>query len=238
MGISSGGAPVALVTGAGSGIGRSVCTLLSGLGWRLALVGRRAEKLNGTGAALSTPWFAIPADVADPEQVKRAVDSASEHFGGLDALVNNAGYAPMTPIERVTPEVARAIYDINLLGPTIAIARAWPIFRQRGGGRIVNVSSYATVDPFNGLGVYAAAKAGVNLLAKSAANEGKMLNIRAFAVAPGAVETEMLRSIVPTTALPASKTLAPEAVASVIVECVTGKRDAQNGETILVPSPK
>lgn len=231
------GGPVAIVTGAGSGIGRSVCELLSARGWLLVLVGRRAGRLNGTGAVLSAPWMAVPADIADPAQVHRMVDAAHERFGRIDALVNNAGFAPMMPLEKTTPDIIRQVFDINAVAVAVAIAKVWPLFRAQGGGRIVNVSSFSTVDPFPGFFAYAGAKAAVNVLARAAANEGRSVGIKAFAVAPGAVETEMLRANIAERALPTSKTLAPHDVAKVIVECATGERDAQNGETILLPSP-
>jgi NAD(P)-dependent dehydrogenase (short-subunit alcohol dehydrogenase family) len=105
------------------------------------------------------------------------------------------------------------------------------------GGTIINVSSYATIDPFPTLYAYAAAKASVNLLAKSVSVQGKALGIRGFAVAPGCVDTDLLRSLVTEDQVPLSKRLMPAAVAQVIADCVQGKRDAENGQVILVPSP-
>jgi NAD(P)-dependent dehydrogenase (short-subunit alcohol dehydrogenase family) len=235
--LTPGAGPVAIVTGAGSGIGRSVAQLLSAAGWRLVLVGRRTGPLDETGASLGGPWIAAPADVGDEAQVRRVVNDTLRRLGRIDALVNNAGHAPMLPIEETTPEVIRGVFDVNAIGPAVAIAAVWPVFHRQGGGRIVNVSSYSTVDPFPGLFAYAGAKGALNLLAKAAANEGRSLGIKAFAVAPGAVETDMLRANFSESTLPTCKTLPPASVAQVIVECVTGERDDQNGEVILVPSP-
>ena len=230
-------APVAIVTGAGSGIGRAVATLLSQRGYRLGLIGRRAERLNGTGAVLTTPWMAVPANVANPEQLQRALDTISSTFGRVDALINNAGAAPMGPIDRLGLEAIRECFDTNATAPAVAVASVWPFFRRQRSGCIVNVSSMATIDPFPGFIAYAAAKASVNMLAQACAKEGRTIGVRAFAVAPGAVETDMLRANFPATTIPKAKTLTPEAVAAVVVACIVGERDESNGTTILVPSP-
>ncbi len=231
-------APVAIVTGAGSGIGREVARLLGARGYRLVLAGRRPEPLRRTAALVASSEVSTrPTNMGDPAQAVALVDHAVERFGRLDALVNNAGFASMQAIAAHTPESIRRIFDTNTIGPIAAIARAWRTFECLGRGCVVNVSSYATVDPFPGLGVYAAAKAGLNLIAQACANEGRSCGIRAFAVAPGAVETPLLRALFSEADLPRTRTLTPEAVAAVIVACVVGERDAENGRTIVLPSP-
>jgi NAD(P)-dependent dehydrogenase (short-subunit alcohol dehydrogenase family) len=102
---------------------------------------------------------------------------------------------------------------------------------------VVNTSSIATRDPFPILYAYAAAKSAVNSLARSVAIQGKPIGVRGFSVAPGAVETDLLRSLVPASALPTNKTLRPADVAAVILDCVLGRRDSENGSTIYLPSP-
>lgn len=240
--------PVAFITGAGTGIGRATATLLAREGFRLCLVGRRVEKLREVGSSLGVESHAIVADLRDAVQVERAVADAVTKFGRVDALINNAGHSPAATIPQTTAAMAQEIFALNAVAPTIAISRAWPVMERQspvndprwpGLGRavVVNVSSYATLDPYPTLYAYAAAKASVNLLAKSVANAGKAAGIRGFAVAPGAVETDLLRSIVPATALPTAYTLSPEEVAGVIVDCVLGRRDADNGGVVWLPSP-
>lgn len=231
--------PVVLVTGAGSGIGRAAAIRFAAAGAHLVLVGRRAAALDETAAMLpaSARPLCIVADVGDVERVGAAIDAAAAHFGRLDVLVNNAGHAPLLPIDQTTPAMLNECFRVNTIGPALAIACAWPLFVRQNSGCVINVSSMATVDPFPGFFMYAAAKAGVNLMARSCANEGRPFNIRAFSVAPGAVETPLLRTLFSDQQLPPSRCLSADDVARVIAECASGVHDHRNGETILVPSP-
>ena len=231
--------PVALITGGGTGIGRAAAILLARGGHRVALVGRREAKLRDAGKELGTEgedWIAVPGDIADPAQAAGVVDGTVGQFGRLDALVNNAGWSPLTPIGDQTAETTRQIFDINAVGPIITIQHALPeLLKHRGV--VVNVSSVATFDPFPGLGVYAAAKCAMNGIALALRNEYGDQGIRAFTVAPGAVETDLLRSLIDKDTLPEAATLTPEEVAQVIVACVTGSRSEPSGSTIRVDSP-
>lgn len=230
--------PVALVTGAGSGIGRATAILLAARGYDLALTGRRPERLRETAALLGAGRaLELPADVADGADAAAIVDRTLDRFGRVDALVNNAGSAPLLPIEAHTPGVLDEVYRTNAIGPAITIARAWPVFKRQRSGCIVNVSTMATIDPFAGFFGYASSKAAVNLMALSCAKEGKAFGVRAFAVAPGAVETQMLRALFPESQLPRSRVMPPERIASVIVECITGDHDDRNGQVIVVNDP-
>lgn len=228
---------VALVTGAGSGIGRATAGMLAGRGFRLALVGRRREPLEQAARALGGGHAILIADLARQDQACAMIDQCVDRLGQLDVLVNNAGLAPLAPVEEHTPELIRQVFEVNAIATATAMAHAWPIMRRQGGGRIVNVSSLSSVDPFTGLFAYAGAKAAVNLLTKAANNEGREAGVRCFCVAPGAVETPMLRAIYSEEEIPRDRALAPEAVARVIVQCALGERDEDSGSTILVPSP-
>jgi meso-butanediol dehydrogenase/(S,S)-butanediol dehydrogenase/diacetyl reductase len=230
---------VVIVTGAGSGIGRATAILLAREGWCVALVGRRRDALErvsrecGSGHSL-----VVPSDIASEEAAEEIVDATTAAWGRIDAIVNNAGTAPLLPIDAHTPELLREIYEVNALGPARLIARAWPIFQARHArdaswrGCIVNISTMGTLDPFPGFFGYASSKAALNLMAQSCAREGAAIGVRAFAVAPAAVETEMLRAIIPESRLPRECAMPPEDVARVIAQCIRGERDAKNGNTI------
>ncbi|MEW6745816.1 MAG: SDR family oxidoreductase [Planctomycetota bacterium] len=229
--------PVAIVTGAGSGIGRATALLLSEKDYQLALAGRSRGALERTGRQLLTPWIAVPTDVSDAPGVQALVDRTLERFGRVDALVNSAACAAVVPIEAETPASLRRAYEVNALGTAYAICAVWKVFKEQRRGCIVNVSSMATTDPFPGFLAYAATKGAVEVMVKSCMSEGREFGIRAFAVAPGAVETPMLRAAFGEDIIPREQTLDPEEVARVIVDCIKGARDAEVGTTIYVPSP-
>lgn len=226
------GQPAALVTGAGSGIGRATADVLSQRGFAVALAGRRMDALRETSAALPGPSIVLAGDVGDAAYARGMVAKVVEAFGRLDVLVNNAGFAPRMTIDRTYPELLDEAFRINALGPANTIAAAWPVFVRQRSGCVVNVSSMASIDPFPGFFAYGSAKAALNLMARCCATEGRAFNVRAFAVAPGAVETPMLRANFDERAVPPGACLAPEAVAALIVDCVEGRRDADNGGVI------
>lgn len=231
--------PVSLITGAGSGIGRATAVLLAKQNHRIALAGRRADALNETGKLLGDEgrdWIALPTDVSVPDKAFSLPDRAFASFGRLDAVINNAGWTPMKPIEDHTPENVAAIFGVNAIGPVLISIVALRLMKPQGSGCIVNISSMASDDPFPGLSVYGAAKASLNTLVKGITNEAGSDGIRAFSIAPGAVETDLLRSILSTEVFPESACLKPEDIARVIAACVLGERDDDAGKTIWLPN--
>lgn len=227
--------PVAIVTGAGSGIGSEVARILSSSDWRLVLAGRRREPLEALARSLGVNSTLVhPSDLADPAQVESLVRAAVDRFGRIDALVNNAGDAKAIPIDKSDLAALRAMFDLNSIAPAYATHLCWPVFLSQRRGCIVNVSSMATHDPYPGFFAYAASKAAVNLMARSCAKEGERLGIRAFAVAPAAVETPLLRSLFDPSAVSPAHCLSPGEVAHVIVDCIQGRRDRDNGRTIFL----
>ena len=225
--------PVAIVTGAGSGIGREVAVLLAEAGYRVALVGRRPEMLSATAEAVgAAPTLPIVADITDPDAAARIVDRTVEKWGRVDALVNNAGTVSIVPIGETTAEHLDRAFSVNAYAPALLIARVWPVFAGQGAGCVVNISSKATTSPFPGLSAYAASKSALESLTRSIANEGRDHGIRAFSIAPGAVETDMLRSLWSTDVIPPEQCLSPREVAQVAVDCIEGRRAADEGATI------
>lgn len=230
------GGKTAIITGAGSGIGLATAQLLAGAGYRILLVGRDRAKL-GIAAKACGNAETLVADLEKSSEAERVIDTGRAMLGRIDVLVNNAGWAPLKPIGEHTASDIEHVFHVNAISPCVAIARVFPHMVSNGGGCIINVSSMATADPFPGLYAYAAAKASLNLMVKSCLNEGASQGIRAFAIAPGAVETTLLRSLFAENTLPKNRTLEPEAVAKVIADCILGKRDSENGTTIFLPSP-
>jgi len=234
-------APVTLITGAGSGIGRAAAVRLARRGHRLVLAARRRGPLDETADAArragSPEVLVRTADLAEPADARALADATLAHFGRVDALVNNAGYVESVPIAETDEGVLNRAMAVNAFGPSLLISRLWPAFTEQGGARVINVTSYATIDPFPGLYAYAQAKGAAMLQIKALHNEGADRGVLAFAIAPGAVETPMLRGLFDETIVPRDMALDPDAVAAVIEACVAGERDAESGETIPLPSP-
>jgi NAD(P)-dependent dehydrogenase (short-subunit alcohol dehydrogenase family) len=201
------------------------------------LVGRREDRLRETARALPGSSVVLAGDVSDPARAAAIVADVVERFGRLDNLVNCAGIAPIYPIDETTPQRLAEVFRVNTLGTGHLIAAAWPTFVAQRSGCIVNISSMATADPFPGFFAYAASKAAVELMALSCAKEGMEHGIRAFAVAPGAVETDLLRTIVSKEDWPTEQCLTADQVAAEIAACTTGERDDRNGQTIRLPNP-
>ncbi|HEX4055293.1 MAG TPA: SDR family oxidoreductase [Tepidisphaeraceae bacterium] len=226
---------VAIVTGAGRGIGRAAAAELSRRGYRLALVSRTRAELEETArlcAAGAAEVFA--ADVSHADQVDDLIERVASRFGRVDALIHAAGVAMLRSIEELSPAEWRTLIDTNLSAIYFFCRRLWPIWRRQGGGVVVNVSSVSARDPFAGLGAYGAAKAGVNLLGLALAREGAAIHVRVHTIAPGAVETAMLRSMFTHRQLPPENALDPADVARVIVQCVCGELACTSGEVIYV----
>ncbi|HRK30478.1 MAG TPA: SDR family oxidoreductase [Tepidisphaeraceae bacterium] len=223
--------PVAIITGAGRGIGRATAVELSGRGYAVVLVSRNETELADAATRCGKSLI-VPADVTSDSDVERIVAESIKRFGRIDAVVNNAGYAPMLSIEQTSIEEFRKVLDANLTS-AFAMSRAcWPTFVKQGGGVIVNVSSMAAKDPRPGFVAYGPAKAGVNILGLTLAREGAPHGIRVHTIAPGSTETKMFRALLDETAWPKSKTMPPEDVAGVIAACVVGDLKHTSGETI------
>lgn len=248
---------VAVVTGASSGIGLEVARLLLKRGVSVAMIARDASRLHRAAADLGKGSegpraLAIVADVGDPSQCRSALSEALREFGRIDYLVNNAAMVRSTTLEGADPESIEDIFRVNAVGPTVLTHAVWRSLLHAGetntrpGPAIVNISSMATADPYPGLGLYAVTKSAVEMLTRVTAQEGSASGhggaggaggIRAYCVAPGAVETPMLRSLFDAESLPTSKTLPPEHVAFVIVNLLLGESQQPSGALVRVPSP-
>jgi NAD(P)-dependent dehydrogenase (short-subunit alcohol dehydrogenase family) len=226
-------APVAIVTGAGKGIGRACAQMLGSRGYRVALIARTKQDLDDAARAIPQ-HLVIPSDVSKHHQVERAVQMTIERFGRIDALINAAGIAPILTVEETTIDRWHEVIDTNLSATFYACRAVWPVMKKQQSGTIVNISSAAARDPFAGFTAYGAAKAGVNLLGLSLAREGAPHNIHVHTVAPSAVETEMFRKIATKEQYPTEKTLSPEDVAKVVAGCITGNLQHTSGEVIWI----
>ncbi len=188
---------VALITGAGRGIGLATARRFRAEGWRVALLDIDAALLGAAMATLGAPaeTFAIPCDVGDSYAVAEAVRQAAHYFGRLDALVNNAGIAVFKPMLETTAEDWQRTLAVNLGGPFFATQAAAPIMAEGGGGAVVNITSISGLRASTLRVAYGTSKAGLAHLTKQQAVELAALGIRVNAVAPGPVDTAMAKAV-------------------------------------------
>ncbi len=187
-----------VVTGASRGIGQETARLLCAEGASVLLVGRNEERLEAAreeaangGAETSGRAEALALDVTDEEAGERMVAAAKEHFGGVDALVNNAGAAQWRDLDDVPDEDWYGQYELNVMAPLRAMRAAAPSMAERGWGRIVNVCSTAGKRPSAAMPEYSVAKAAELSLSRLFADRYAKQGVLVNAICPGPVEAEL-----------------------------------------------
>lgn len=212
-----------MITGISRGLGRELARTLLDNG--ATVVGTTR---TGTADLAHERLHLLPLDVTDPVATPAAVARAVELTGGLDVVVNNAGFGLLGPIEATSEAEALAVLQTNLLGPWRVIAAATPHLRERGAGHIVNVSSIAGLAPLGGSGVYAAAKAGLSALTEALAAELAPFGVGVTSVEPGSLRTDFFSdaSIQLTAAQPA----AYAGTVGAVVSMMTGRSGAEQGD--------
>lgn len=187
---------VALITGASRGIGRTTAMRMAEAGARVGINYNRGEK-EAQEVAHETNGFAIRANVADPDDVKKMIDATVEHFGRIDILVNNAATFDMNRFEDADYEKWqrgwKTTFDLNVFGAANAAYLAMHAMRKTGGGKIINVSSRAAFRGETEFADYGASKAALVNLTRSIARACAQDNIVATCVAPGFILTEMAK---------------------------------------------
>jgi NAD(P)-dependent dehydrogenase (short-subunit alcohol dehydrogenase family) len=218
--MAKGSGKVAVVTGAGSGIGRAVALALLDAGWSVALAGRRLDALEET-AALSgeaSDWaLPVAADVSDPASVEALFQSTRARFGRLDLLFNNAGSgAPPVPLEDLPLEAWKRVVDVNLTGAFLCTQAAFRLMKTQDprGGRIINNGSISAHVPRPRSVAYTATKHAITGLTRSTSLDGRAYDIACGQIDIGNAGTEMTRAM--SRGVPqADGSLAPEPVMDV-----------------------
>jgi NAD(P)-dependent dehydrogenase (short-subunit alcohol dehydrogenase family) len=192
---------VAVVTGAGTGIGRAAANALVADGWRVAYSGRRLEPLQQAIAAAADPFgdiaertLAVASDVTDPASVRALFDAVQARFGRLDFLFNNAGVGAAAPtFEELPYESWRAVVDTNLTGAFLCTQQAFRLMKAQRprGGRIVNNGSISAYAPRPNSAAYTASKHGVSGLTKAASLDGRAYDIAVGQIDIGNAATDM-----------------------------------------------
>jgi NAD(P)-dependent dehydrogenase (short-subunit alcohol dehydrogenase family) len=190
----SGQERVAMITGAGSGIGRAVALALAADGYRVVLAGRRRDRLEETARAAGEGALVVPTDVADPEQVTALFAQARAAFGRLDVLFNNAGMGgPPVLLEDLTFAQWKAVVDVNLTGMFLCTQGAFRLMKEQSprGGRIINNGSISAQTPRPNSAPYTSTKHAVTGLTKSTALDGRKYDIACSQIDIGNAATDL-----------------------------------------------
>jgi len=240
----------ALITGGGTGIGAAIAARLSEMGARITVVGRRPEPLEEVADGLDGAQ-PVPFDVTDEAAVEEGLKTATERFGPVDVLINNAGAADSSPFTRTTPDAWRAMLDVNLTGAFLMSRAVLPGMVERGWGRIVSIASTAGLKGYAYVAAYCAAKHGVIGMTRSLALEVAQKGVTVNAVCPGYTETELLSesvaNIVDKTGVsedearaqllesnPQGRFVSPEEVAEAATWLMSSNAGAITGQAIVV----
>jgi NAD(P)-dependent dehydrogenase (short-subunit alcohol dehydrogenase family) len=222
---------LALITGGGSGIGKATALAFAAEGAKVAVAGRRLEKLNEVVGEIQKSGgdaLAVMCDVSKAADAERAVRETAKAFSGLNVLVNNAGMLSISTIESVAEEDWDRVMATNIKGPYLMSRAALPEFRKAGGGAIVNVGSILGLIGMKDRAAYCASKGAVTLLTKAMALDHAHEKIRVNCICPSLVETDLVHEYLAgeggvairaarTALIPAGRIGRPEDVAAMAV---------------------
>ena len=187
---------VAVITGAGGGIGRAVVAALAAQKMKLVLLGgNNPEKLQNSCAIAEkfSPTLMLPGDLTNPEFLAGAVQKAVETFGGIDVLINNAGVAQNTPFEEISLDEFERIMAINFKVPFMLTQEVLPYLKKSAAATVINIASVVAHAGYPQQSIYTASKHALLGMTKSLAREYYQQNIRVHAICPGGVYTDMVK---------------------------------------------
>jgi len=228
---------VAIITGAGRGIGRATALHFAANGAMVALAARSEDQINSVAeeiAELAGVALAVPADVTVEAQVQNLVATTESRLGPVDILVNNAGVMILRPIAETSLDEWNRVVNINLLGAFLCSRAVLPSMMKRRTGRIINIGSLAGRRGYHDQGVYCASKHGIYGLSKVLAIEGQPYGIRVNVVSPGGVLTELSEELLSTRSpSEAAEWMTAEEVAAAIYYIATQDGPATTDELVL-----
>lgn len=185
---------VVIVTGASSGIGAATAKLLSQKGAKVVLAARSKEKLEAFAKELPNS-FVIPTDMTKAEEIAEMVKKTKEHFGRIDILINNAGRGYHVPLMQIESKKYHELFDLDVVGPLLAMQQVIPVMKGQGGGAIVNVSSGTSLMVIPGIAAYSSMKRALNGISLTAREELKADNITVAVVYPYITKTDFHKNL-------------------------------------------
>jgi 2-deoxy-D-gluconate 3-dehydrogenase len=229
---------VALITGAGRGIGRAVALALAHAGYALGLAARTPDQLAETRAISGLEprlSLIVLVDLAEPDAPENLIGATIDHFGRLDVLINNAGFAPpRTPLVKISQEDQDRMLSVNLRAP-IALARiaAAQMAQQPEGGIIINIASSSARNAPSGESIYAATKAGLVAFTRSCAAEFRHYRVRTSVILPGLTDTSFIPQ---NKRLERTAMLQPEDIAAAVMGVVNAPPHVCPLEVVVEPA--
>ena len=187
---------IAIVTGAGSGIGRACALALAREGAKVALVGRRRTPLEAVAREIGDSALVVAADVSRKEEISGVVENTVAHFGAISVLLNNAGVLHIGTAEQITEDQWDETFNVNVRGLWLLSRAVLPAMRMAGGGSIVNTASVLGINGARNRASYAPSKGAVVLLTKCMAIDHGHENIRVNAICPSFVETDLTAAVI------------------------------------------
>jgi 3-oxoacyl-[acyl-carrier protein] reductase len=224
----------AIITGGGTGIGRSVAVALAREGANVVVCGRRIEPLEETVEAIGEAGgaaLAVQADISNDTDVWHLVEATVDAYGAIDILINNAGIGGGDYIHQQDVADWDRVIAVNVRGPFLLARAVLPVMRRQHYGDIVNISSESGLEYYPGDGAYGVAKHALNALSEYIQRENQGLNIRVNTICPGMVVTEMTQHL---PGLNHDKCLTPDDVADLVVWLLTRRPNVKIGRPILI----
>lgn len=227
---------VAVITGGGRGIGRTMARTFARNGYAVVITGRDSQRLQDAVSELTKEQgqvTAVPCDVRDPASVEKLFQEIGKRYSTIDVLINNAGVAhALAPVEQLPVATWKEVIDTNLTGTFLVTRAALPW--MRAGGAIVNNLSIAAVQPFAGMSAYNASKFGAMGFTQALREDLRKRGIRVVALLPGATDTEIWSQFWPDA--PREKMVSPETVAEAVLHAVSVPANAAIDEIRIGPA--
>ena len=219
---------VAIVTGSGRGIGKSIAFCLAKEGCKVIVTSRTEKEINETVKEIQSNGFGIVCDVSNYSSVKKLISETIKRFGKIDILVNNAGVAVKKLFSETEKEEWDKIVDINLKGAFNLTKEVLPLMLVQKSGKIINISSGAGKTGVPGLSIYSATKFGLIGFTQALAQEVEKDGVKIYSVCPGSTETKMYHDMFPG----AEAVSKPEDIAQIVLKLCKSECDVETGTAI------